>query len=847
MHGVRRCARFLHWSHAVRSRLLLLVTLACSGSIMDPAEDPWEEPDPDDVEPPDFAPAPATLHRLTRAEYLQSLADLLPEGTPMPTDVQVDTSLHGFTTIAASELTVSPREAEQYEAGARAVSQYVFADADRRVAFVGCTPSAADDACARDFLATFGRRAWRRPLGADEVDALATLSAAVAARLGGPWVGLEYATSAILQSPHFVFRVEVGELAPEVAPYRRYTDHEMAARLSYFLWGTTPDDALLADADAGRLVTDAGLRAATGRMLDDPRARHGLVRFFGEYVHLARLDTVSKDPDLYPRLTAELRAAMRAEIEHLFATVALDGDADFRRIFDTDATVLDAELAALYGVDPGAETLPEAQRRGGLLGRAGMLTLFAHATFTSPTLRGRFVRIDLLCDDVPPPPEGVDTSLPESEPGVPRTLRERLAEHRSNPVCAGCHDKMDPIGFALERYGALGEWRDTDEGLPIDTATSLDGIPVADAQELGAALAEDDRLAACVARRAYRFATGHLEIETEEITVRELADRFRADGHRFRDLVLSVVMSEGFRLAATELQDVCPLGERRSCETLCGAGTETCDGTGWTECDAPAPAAETCNGGDDDCDGTVDEALSRGCDAVCGGVQRCEGGAWGACTGMAPGVEACSGADEDCDGVVDEGHRTQVLDTTYTTLRAHHPGCDGGGQRRGPECNAAMHRLCAESDCRDAGFGPVENAGDRAIVACVAADVMNAPWASLSAIHGICDGSRQVIGSECSSAIHRWCASRGYVSGFGPVERSASDAAVACLSAGHAETRAIVYADVQAHHAGCHAGTRLGPDCDAAISRYCQAAGFATGFGPIENSGENLSITCVRP
>lgn len=823
------------------SILCLLSISACTGEIADTDRpDPFNPPDPEEVEPPPFDPAPATLHRLTRAEYLSTLGDLMPEGTPMPTDIEVDTPLHGFTTIGSSELTLSALAVEQYETAARLVTGHVFGDPARREAFVGCAPSAE---CNAEYLGRFARRAWRRPPDPTEVAGLVELAATITTRLADPWRGLEFATSAILQSPHFLFRVEIGEPSPDRPQFRRYTSHEMASRLSYFLWGTTPDETLLADADAGALVTDAGIRRATERMLEDPRAAGGLERFFGEYVHLGRLQTVSKDPDLYPQLTATLRDSMRQEVVRLFSDIALS-DADFRRIFDTDSTVLEPELAAHYGVDPATTELPAEQRRGGLLGRAGMMTLFSHATVTSPTVRGRFVRIDLLCEDIPPPPPGVDTSLPEADPSVPRTLRERLAEHRSNAVCAGCHDKMDPIGFAFEGFGALGEARDNDEGLPIDTETHLDGVPVADAQDLGIALATDPRVAACFARRAFRYATGHLEIETEEIAVRELADAFASDEFRFRALILTLVTSDAFRLAASELEDICPRGESRSCDTACGAGTQNCAAGGWSACSAPAPTAETCDGSDEDCDGSIDEELTRACDGACGGVETCAGGSWGACETRAAGAEMCSGVDDDCDGVVDEGFHAEALTSSFTALSGRHPGCDGAGQRRGPECNAAISRLCADSSCHTSGFGPLENSGDRADIACVAANVVAVPWTALSAIHAPCDGVGQVVGIQCNSAIHRWCAGNGFASGFGPVERGAGQAHVACVSS--AEVRSITYADVAAHHAGCSSGGPS-PDCDAAIHRYCRAQGFVTGFGPVESSGANLAVTCVLP
>lgn len=516
-------------------------------------EAPQPEPEPDPNDPlaglPAFEPAPPALHRLTRDHYRRAIRDLL--GVEAPDAIEADTPLHGFATVGGAELTVSPVAAEQYEAAAMAVSEAVFGDADRRAALVGCDPS--DDGCVRAFVEGFGRRAWRRPLAADEVALLAGLAIDLGERFNDRWRGLGYAVSAMLQAPDFVFRVERGEPHPERPEARRYTDFEMASRLSFLLWGTGPDETLLDAAAAGRLTDDAGLAAELGRLWDDPRSRDGIGAFFSEYLGLAALDGIEKDRDAFPLMSETLGAAMRAEIEAAITRHVFD-DADLRGLLTTRTTEIGPELAALYGL-PAIDgitlvTLPDDSPRGGLFGMAGFLALTAHRTVSSPTHRGKYIQNKVMCFDIPPPPPGVATNLDGiGEDSGPMTTRQKLEQHRADPTCAACHRHMDPIGLGLENFDAIGAWRTTENGLPIDARSEIDGVVFEGPRELGYALAVRPDFGACVARQLFRHGTGHLESRAEEVAVRTLGLDFAARGHRVRALVSALVMSDAFRLA----------------------------------------------------------------------------------------------------------------------------------------------------------------------------------------------------------------------------------------------------------------------------------------------------------
>ena len=711
-------------------------------------------------------PAPPTMHRLTATEHRATLAVLFPGYTlPDASDLPGDTSLHGFSTVAASELTIDAVAAEEHEQAALDLSAATIATAESRLAFYGCDVATGDD-CVRSFVTRFGRLAWRRPLSADETTAMIELDHELAGIVRDPWRAISYVTAAFLQSPHFLFRVEIGERDPDDDRRLRFTSLEMASRLSFFLWGGPPDDALLTRGSRGDLATEEGVRDAALAMMDDPRARAQMIHFFSEFFALERLEDAEKNAELFPEWTPSLRHSMRLEVEELVGD-AWDRDADVREIFSTDATFVDSELAALYGLpDPGAgrrvrTTLPASAHRGGLLGRGAILATYAHATISSPVRRGKFVISNVLCRDIPPPPPGVP-ELPEDD-GSPRTQRMRLERHVSDPRCASCHEAIDPPGLALEHFDAIGRYRTIENTLPIDAEVVMFGTDLEGADGLGDYLAGSPAVGACFARRMFRFGVGHLETEGELPAMRQLERALRLGEYRLRALAIALVTSDAFRFASIP-DAVCEEDDTRACENACGAGVETCTHGSWTDCTAPAGGVELCNGMDDDCDGVSDEAIARDCTSACGaGTEMCVGGSFMACSARAPGLESCNRADDDCDGTTDEGFRAVPVAGSYTTLRSFHAGCDGATQRLGEQCNSAIDSFCTASAdvCGTAGFGPVENSGDAAHLTCVSAERVETSYAELSASHAGCDGTTQRVGRECNAAIHRFSAAPG--------------------------------------------------------------------------------------
>ncbi len=326
---------------------------------------------------------------------------------------------------------------------------------------------------------------------------------------------------------------------------------EVASRLSYLVWNTTPDDALLDAAERGDLDDAEGLSVEVDRLLESPRARVGTVQVFVDMLDLDALHSLQKDGTLLPAFTPTIGPAMREEMVRVIEDTVIDRR-DVRRLFDTRKGFVDAELAALYGLsgsfgsDFTEVELPET--RGGLLTLAGFLAINSGEASTSPTKRGLTARRMLMCTTIPPPPPDVEADLPEPGGGEHQTKREQLEEHRANPTCAGCHELTDPIGLALEHFDALGGYRETDEGLAIDPSGKLDGEPFDDAIGLGAALIDHPTMSDCTIRNLYRYAVGHVEQPDEEETIEALVAALEDSGFDVRATIEALVTSESFRV-----------------------------------------------------------------------------------------------------------------------------------------------------------------------------------------------------------------------------------------------------------------------------------------------------------
>lgn len=536
--------------HLVPVLVISLALQACESDSPPPETDaavlPSEAPEP---------PSPQAW-RLTRAQYVAVVQAALGDDVVVPKALEEDAAVAGFFAVGARGATISRRGVEQYEAAAYAIAEQAIAP-ERRDRWVPCAPTAVrDDACAEAALEAVGRRLWRVPPDAAgvevDLETLVEVAGGAAAALGDFHEGLAFGLAAMLQSPRFLFRLELGEDDPEQPGRRRVTAWELASRLSFALWNAGPDEALLDAAEAGELDTREGLEAQLDRMLASPRAREGVRSFFGQLLELHELDEARKDPTVFLHAGADLAQSARDETLRMVERHVLDLDGDYRALFTTRETFLNRTLAALYDV-PAPEReglalteLPAHGARAGLLGQASFLALHAHPTASSATLRGKFVRERLLCGVIPVPPVNANTGLPEPSEDA-KTLRERAAIHLEDPGCSGCHSLMDPIGLGFERFDGVGRYRESENGAPIDPSGELDGEFFGDARDLGYVVANHPDLGWCFTRHLFRYTHGRLEQDGEEALVQTLADRFAERGFRVLALLRAIVLDPSFR------------------------------------------------------------------------------------------------------------------------------------------------------------------------------------------------------------------------------------------------------------------------------------------------------------
>lgn len=413
-------------------------------------------------------------------------------------------------------------------------------------------------ACVNRILGDLMRRAWRRPVTPVEVASVAKFVKLAEAQGQSVEQGLQVAIQAVLVSPHFLFRVERDPDPADAARVHRVSDYELASRLSYFLWSSMPDDELMQLAAAGKLRTPAVLDAQVKRMLADPKSAAMAENFAGQWLETRNLDSVKPDPQKFPDWGLELKEAMRTETR-LFFEHLLRENRPLGEFLTANYTFLNERLARHYGV--AGVSGPDFRKvdlstpeRGGILSHASVLTVSSYPTRTSPVIRGKYVLQNILGTPPPPPPPDVP-ALDEASVGNAGSLRQQMEKHRSNAVCASCHQRMDTLGFGLENYDAIGRWRTADGKFPLEVGGVLpNGKSFNSPAELRTILAGDlDGFTRCLVEKMLTYALGRGLERYDKRTVAAIEKKVAEQGHAFQSLVFEVVRSLPFQSRRGEL------------------------------------------------------------------------------------------------------------------------------------------------------------------------------------------------------------------------------------------------------------------------------------------------------
>ena len=508
--------------------------------------------------PADSSTSPSpSLRRLTHSQYNNTVRDLLGDHTAPANQFPPDDFVNGFKNQYEAQ-NLSPLLEEAYSTAAEQLAASAFRNGDTQH-LIPCAPSVA---CRSTFVREFGKKAFRRPLDNEETRRYLALFGKEQNFIKGAQLVLE----AMLQSTNFLFRLDV-------TPNAALRPYAIASRLSYTLWDTMPDDALLAAAARGDLSTAQGLTKVADGMLRDPRARQSLDEFVSQWLRFDRILTATRDRRRYPQYNRETAVAMTQEAL-LFVGDLVWNNRNFMDAFTANYGFVNADLAGIYGVPAPAKefdrvTFPANSERAGLLGQSLFLALTSKPEDASLTGRGLFVREQFLCQHVPPPPAGVNTNLPAATEAHPQTNRDRMSEHATNPTCASCHRLIDPIGFGLEKFDAIGMRREEFKltffnmghggggrrtppksvNLPIDTKGTVVGVSdtsFGSPRELGAVLAAAPQCQECMVKQYFRYVTGRTETPADRPVLEQVFQDFRNSNYHFKELMLSMIRSSEF-------------------------------------------------------------------------------------------------------------------------------------------------------------------------------------------------------------------------------------------------------------------------------------------------------------
>ena len=506
------------------------------------------------------------IRRLNVAEFRNTVRDLfdIPETFDPAEGFLADPILLGFDNQAVG-LVVTEDIAYQYLIAAEKIAEVVVAGL---ISNPPCTPGQTLDDCVIAVIEDYGLRAFRRPLEPEERDRFkATMDWGIADSGGDIRVGAQLMFQQMLQSPHFLYRVEFGLPDDDGDGVVKLTGYEIATRLSFFLWNSMPDAALFEAAADGSLDKVEGVRLHAERMLEDPKARVAIEHFHDLWLEIDRVEALDKGDEVFDGWGEDIKHALVANTR-AFVEATVFGGGTLQDLLGATGTVyMNEATAGLYGVEGVVGELPrpvavDGTRRAGLLTDPAILAGQALYAESSPVHRGLWVRKRLLCQEPPAPPDDVEILIPEPNPD--QTTRERYAVHSENQPCAGCHANIDMVGFLFEHYDAVGRWRDTENGKPIDATgvvydTSLSDVPLDGAVELTEALRDAPEVQACAVRQWFRWAHGRDEGTDDSCTLEQLDEAFASGQFRITDLIVAITVSDAFRMRRiVQPQEACP-------------------------------------------------------------------------------------------------------------------------------------------------------------------------------------------------------------------------------------------------------------------------------------------------
>ncbi|HYV07747.1 MAG TPA: DUF1592 domain-containing protein [Blastocatellia bacterium] len=497
-------------------------------------------------------PIKVAVRRLTESQYRHTIADVFGSQIKMNARFEPEKREEGLLAIGSAELSLTSSGFEQYFALAGSISDQVLGD-KQRAAAVACKPAdptQPDDACARQFIETYGERLFRRPLKEAETVARLKTASIGAKQSGDFYAGLKLALTSLLVAPEFLFRVETAEPDPSNPRQYRLDAYTKAARVSFLLWDSAPDHELLGAARSGAIHSEAGLNQQLMRLTSSPRFEDGVRAFFTDMLQLDGFENLVKDPAIYPKFNQSISDSAKEQTLRTTIDLLVAKNADYRDLFTSNATFINRPLASVYRVPFASSsewapfTFPQSSERAGILTQIAFLALFSHPGTSSPTKRGIKLYEIFMCEATPEPPPDVDFSkVRDSTKG---TVRGRLLDHMNNIGCAGCHRRTDPPGLALEHFDGLGQLRTTENDAPIDVSVEIRKMKLEGAQGLGKFLHDDPRVPACLVRNIYAYGVGRKIDEQDEKFLDNQSKGFASVGYRLPRVMVQIASSPEF-------------------------------------------------------------------------------------------------------------------------------------------------------------------------------------------------------------------------------------------------------------------------------------------------------------